>query len=211
MGSFLFQRILSEGEDSRFQGIRGNPPKFLAAFLAQATWVSVCLMPVLAINSLPASTFAALSSSSRLLVSTTDTVGILLYVGGLAFETTADRQKRRWQQQRKQKKHDQDFLTTGLWSTSRHPNYFGEIALWTGIATVAGGVLLAPGVAASVGFRARILGLLVAGVSPVFVAFLLCRVSGVPLSERKYDARFGHREDYRRWKRETPVLVPKFW
>lgn len=82
-------RISADGEDSRFRDIRGSPPKFFCAFMIQATWVSLCLMPILAINALPASTFPALGTA----VSITDLIGLLLYVGGLSFEVTADRQK----------------------------------------------------------------------------------------------------------------------
>lgn len=210
MGSFLFQRILSDGEDSRFKDIRGSPPKFFVAFFAQATWVSLCLLPVLAINSLPVSTFASLGG----LVSITDVIGILLYVGGLGFEATADRQKNKWVQEKKEKKHEEDFLTRGLWSKSRHPNYFGESTLWTGIATTAAGVLASnagvAGMALAGGLTAKIISLLMAGISPAFVTFLLFKVSGIPLSEKKYDKKYGHREDYKKWKRDTPMFFPKF-
>lgn len=117
LGSFLFARITAEdGKDSRFDSIRGTPSKFIVAFFAQATWVSLCLMPVLAINSIPAATLAALP-----LVTITDIVGLLLYVGGITFEATADKQKSQWMKEKKEKKHSEDFLTRGLWSKSRHP------------------------------------------------------------------------------------------
>ena len=76
MGTYLFQRISADGSDSRFDDIRQSPPKFFGAFFAQATWVSLCLMPVLAINSLPVSLFASLPAA----VGITDLIGILLYV-----------------------------------------------------------------------------------------------------------------------------------
>lgn len=205
----MFQRILSDGEDSRFKDIRNSPPKFFVAFFAQATWVSLCLMPVLAINSLPASTFAALGG----LVSITDIIGVLLYVGGLSFEATADRQKNKWVTEKKEKKHSEDFLTRGLWSKSRHPNYFGESTLWTGIATTAAGVMGSGagtvGMGLAGGLTAKAIALLMAGISPAFVTFLLFKVSGIPLSENKYDKKYGHREDYKKWKRETPMFFPK--
>ena len=115
---------------------------------------------------------------------------------------------------------------------SRHPNYFGESTLWTGIATLAAGALLtaypithvSPGIAAlrplvrtvgaSLGLGAsspRAAAVALCYASPAFVTFLLLKVSGVPLSEKKYDDRFGDRDDYRRWKRETPVFVPRVW
>ena len=200
---------MADGEDSRFKNIRNSPPKFLVAFIAQATWVSLCLMPVLAVNALPASTFAALGGA----VSITDIMGVLLYVGGLSFEVTADRQKNKWVQEKKTKQHDEDFLTRGLWSKSRHPNYFGESTLWTGIATLSAGVLMSKagvaGAGLATGLTAKIIALLGAGVSPAFVTFLLLKVSGVPLSESKYDRRYGDRKDYQKWKKETPMFIPK--
>jgi steroid 5-alpha reductase family enzyme len=209
LGTYLFARISADKEDSRFAEIKQKAPSFFGAFMIQATWVSLCLMPVLAVNSLPASTFAALGTA----VTVTDIIGLLLYVGGLSFEVAADREKSAWVEEKRQKKHDEDFLTRGLWSKSRHPNYFGESTLWTGIATVSAGVLMSnPGVAAmglSSGLAGKAIALLTAGISPAFVSFLLLKVSGVPLSENKYDKKYGDREDYQKWKRETPMFFPK--
>ncbi|KAK4554645.1 hypothetical protein LTR86_008147 [Recurvomyces mirabilis] len=209
LGSFLFARITAdEGKDSRFDGIRESAPKFLGAFLAQATWVSLCLMPVLAINSIPATTLAVLP-----LVTLTDILGVLLYVGGITFEATADSQKNKWVKEKKEKKHNEEFLTRGLWSKSRHPNYFGEATLWTGIATTAAGVMLSNVGQAGMGFSgsaiARVGALGMAAVSPAFVTFLLLKVSGVPMSENKYDKRYGDRKDYQQWKKNTPMFIPK--
>lgn len=95
-----------------------------------------------------------------------------------------------------------------LTPSSRHPNYFGESTLWTGIATTAVGVVMSQPVKAA-------LGLSTAGavalcyISPAFVTFLLLKVSGVPLSEKKYDKRFGDRKDYQEWKANTPKFFPK--
>ena len=211
VGTYLFQRITADGKDSRFDEIRQSPPKFLGAFFAQATWVSLCLMPVLAVNSVPASVFASLPAS----VAVTDILGLLLFTGGLSFEIAADRQKDKWVQEKKQKKHSEEFLTRGLWSKSRHPNYFGESTLWTGIAILAGGVLVRnPGQIgmglAGAGLKGKILAATMASISPAFVTFLLVKVSGVPLSESKYDKRYGDRRDYKEWKESTPMFVPKF-
>ncbi|MCJ1253363.1 hypothetical protein MMC24_001174 [Lignoscripta atroalba] len=207
VGTYLFARISSDGHDSRFDSIRSSPPKFLGAFFAQATWVTLCLLPVLALNSLPSS----ILSSGFLL---TDILGLLLYTGGLSFEIIADRQKSNWVAEKKEKKHDEDFLTRGLWSKSRHPNYFGEATLWTGIATVAGGVLVSNvgqvGMGLAGGLGGKAVALAMAGVSPAFVTLLLLKVSGVPLSENKYDKRYGDRKDYQDWKKNTPMFIPKF-
>ena len=166
-------------------------------------------MPILAVNALPASTFAALGAS----VGITDLLGVLLYVGGLSFEVAADRQKNKWVQEKKQKKHNEEFLTRGLWSKSRHPNYFGESTLWTGIATLSAGVLASSagvaGMGLAPGLASQAVALLAAGVSPAFVTFLLLKVSGVPLSEKKYDKKYGDRPEYKKWKEETPMFFPK--
>ena len=168
-------------------------------------------MPVLAINSLPVSIFSSLPAA----VGITDAIGILLYLGGLSFEVAADRQKDAWVQEKKNKKHHEDFLTRGLWSKSRHPNYFGEATLWTGIATLSAGVLCSgPGQVgmglAGYGLGGAAIAAGMAAVSPAFVSFLLLKVSGVPMSESKYDKRYGDRADYKKWKEETPMFFPKF-
>ncbi|KAL8908060.1 MAG: hypothetical protein Q9207_001039 [Kuettlingeria erythrocarpa] len=211
LGTFLFSRITADnGTDSRFDNIRTSSPKFLGAFFAQATWVSLCLLPVIALNSLPATLLSTLPAAIGL----TDILGLLLFLGGFSFEVTADRQKNQWVQEKKFKKHHEEFLTRGLWSKSRHPNYFGEVTLWTGIATLAGGVLVSNvgqvgmGLAAN-GVVGKVVALAMAGVSPAFVALLLFKVSGIPLSENKYDKRYGDRKDYQEWKKNTPMFFPK--
>lgn len=111
MGSFLFQRILQDGKDSRFEEIKKSPARFAGAFTAQATWVSLCLMPIIAVNSIPASALAATGA-----LKLTDVLGLSLYAGGLLFEVIADRQKSQWAKERREKVHDEEFLTRGLWS-----------------------------------------------------------------------------------------------
>lgn len=183
--------------------------------MAQATWVSLCLLPILGLNSIPHTLLSTLP-----VLTLTDILGLSLFLGGFTFEILADRQKSAWSAAKKRKEHDEDFLTSGLWSKSRHPNYFGESTLWTGIAVTAAGVL-----GSSVGLRGmgmagmgmagmggvgRLVGVGMCAVSPAFVTFLLLKVSGVPLSEEKYDKRYGDRKDYQQWKKNTPMFVPKF-
>lgn len=223
MGSFLFKRITADGTDSRFDSIRGSPAKFAVAFFAQATWVSLCLLPVLLTNALPRSAFAlsriqnvttAIPAAVSAKPYWTDILGLCLFAFGFAFEVVADRQKSKWSGEKKQKKHSEEFLTRGLWSRSRHPNYFGEITLWSGIAVAAGGLLLRNAAQVGLGLgglsgKLTVVGLCAA--SPAFVSFLLLKVSGVPLSENKYDRKFGDRKEYKAWKKNTPMLVPKLW
>jgi steroid 5-alpha reductase family enzyme len=212
VGTHLFSRITSDnGQDSRFDEIRGNAKKFSFMFFAQAMWVSLCTLPVTCVNALPLSTFARLPALSRSI----SAIGISIFLFGFAFEVMADQQKTRWLADKKAKRHSEDFLARGLWSRSRHPNYFGEITLWTGIAVASAGILASEAGQAALHWSAspwaRLGACVVAGVSPAFTALLLTRVSGIPLTETKYDEKFGGRADYREWKRNTPVLVPKLW
>jgi protein-S-isoprenylcysteine O-methyltransferase Ste14 len=176
VGSHLFSRITAEnGEDSRFDKIRGNPTIFLFTWAAQASWVSLCLLPVIALNSIHPRAFsgvAALTPSTAL--------GFALFVSGMAFEVIADRQKTQWSKEKKEKKHSEEFLTRGLWNKSRHPNYFGEITLWAGIAIVSGGFLVSTTGQKALGWSgsltARLAACLMVAASPAFSAFLLIKV-----------------------------------
>ncbi|KPM42591.1 hypothetical protein AK830_g4020 [Neonectria ditissima] len=206
LGSYLFYRNLVQGGDSRFADIKASAPKFAAAFLFQAMWVTLCLSPVLLVNAVPR---AALASG----VVATDVLGLGLWVAGFATECVADAQKSRWLHGKREKLHDEDFLTHGLFARSRFPNYFGEITLWTGLATAAAGILARRPAQLALGFSGGWGGIMattaLSYVSPAFSAFLLLKVSGVPLSEAKYDKRYGDRKDYQEWKKNTNQLIPR--
>ncbi|KAK9793156.1 hypothetical protein SCARD494_06628 [Seiridium cardinale] len=102
--------------------------------MAQATWVSLRLMPVIAVNSVPPAVFAALPG-----LKITDFLGLALYLCGFAFDVTAGRQKSKWMHGKRTKQRDEEFLIKGPWS-SQYPNYFGESTLWTGIAIAAAAI-----------------------------------------------------------------------
>ncbi|KAK1834142.1 hypothetical protein QBC39DRAFT_344345 [Podospora conica] len=205
LGTYLFTRVKRQGSDSRFDKIKKSPVRFWGAFMIQATWVSLCVLPVVAVNAVPAAAFAA-GAGLKL----TDVLGLGMYAGGLAFEVLADGQKSRWLGEKRERKHDEEFMTKGLFSWCRHPNYFGESMLWTGIATAAAGVLMAQPARAALGISPAA-ALAMCYVSPAFVTFLLLKVSGVPLSEKKYDAKYGDRKEYQEWKKNTPRFFPKLF
>ncbi|OAA50964.1 hypothetical protein BBO_00911 [Beauveria brongniartii RCEF 3172] len=211
LGSYLFSRVLGHGHDSRFDKIRDKPVRFASVFLIQAIWVTIPMLPVLALAAVPAATVAA-ALPRRL--AAPDVLGLSLWGMGFFFEAVADYQKSQWVKQKKLKLHDEDFLTSGLFSVSRFPHYFGEISMWTGIAITAAGVLARTPVQLALGWTGP-LGVVattaLCGLSPLFSWFVVTRVSGVPMSEKKYDERYGHRADYQKWRSETPRLVPKLW
>lgn len=184
LGGFLFARVRRFGGDDRFDEIKPNFWRFCATWTIQALWVSLTAMAAWVAISSPVRPGGALAAACLW-------VGLVLWVAGFALETTADLQKWRFKEDRSNQGR---FIRDGVWAWSRHPNYLGEITLWVGVFLVAAPVLR--------GWQ------WVAVLSPVFVTFLLTRVSGIPMLERKAEKRWGDDADYEEYKRSTPVLVP---
>ena len=182
LGSYLFTRIRKVGKDDRFDAIKPSFIRFLNAWTLQALWVSITLGAAL----------AAITTNVRKGFGVLAVIGLLVWLAGFALEATADLQKSRF---RADPANRGRFIHTGVWAWSRHPNYFGEITLWVGVALIAVPVLH--------GWQWATL------VSPVFVFLLLTRVSGVPLLEKKADTKWGGQPDYEAYKKRTPVLVPR--
>ena len=183
LGTFLYKRIVKAGEDRRFRDIKKSLPKFLMTWTLSALWVfltTVNAITLIALNPLePIGIFFVM--------------GALLWLLGFGFEVIADRQKKYFSEQ---PKNEGRFITQGLWSVSRHPNYFGEIILWAGIAIISLPFLS--------GWQ------FVTLVSPVFVFLLLTRISGLPFLEDKAEKKWGEDKDYIEYKKRTPILVPFF-
>ena len=182
LGSYLFLRIRKAGADKRFDDIKPSFPRFLNTWTLQALWVTLTL----------AAALAAITSAQRVALGTVTAIGLVVWVVGIGLEATADAQKSRFRADPANKGH---FIHSGIWSWSRHPNYFGEILLWVGVAIVALPVLR--------GWQWVTL------ISPVFVALLLLRVSGVPMLEKAADDKWGGQADHEAYKSRTSVLVPR--
>ena len=182
LGTFLFRRIKKEGKDERFDDLKPSFVRFLNVWTIQGLWVTLTL----------AAALVAITTTTRKEIDLFAMMGFLVWVIGFAFEAVADAQKSRFNADPANRG---KFISTGLWSRSRHPNYFGEIVLWVGVAIIALPVLQ--------GWQ------WVALISPVFVTLLLTKVSGVPLLEKKADEMWGGQEDYEAYKKNTPVLIPR--
>jgi steroid 5-alpha reductase family enzyme len=182
LGTFLFRRIHKAGKDARFDEIKPSFIRFLNAWTLQGLWVTFTL----------AAALAAITTTTRRGLGAFALIGCLIWVFGFAVEVTADAQKSRFRANPENKGR---FINTGLWARSRHPNYFGEIVLWIGVAIIALPVLR--------GWQWVTL------ISPIFVTLLLTRVSGVPMLERRADEKWGGQEDYEAYKERTPVLIPR--
>ncbi len=182
LGTFLFTRIKKAGKDDRFDEIKPLFFRFLNVWTIQALWVTFTA----------AAALVAITASTRKEMDCYSVIGALIWLFGFIFEVAADTQKSRFNADPANKG---KFIQTGLWARSRHPNYFGEIVLWIGIAVIAIPVLQ--------GWQ------WVAMISPIFVILLLTRVSGIPLLEKKADKKWGGQEDYKAYKKKTPVLIPR--
>jgi hypothetical protein len=134
-------------QDSRFDEIKKSPPKFFGAWMGQATWISVVALPVYIVNcqsrlsrlpspftSSPFRTVRRADSTSSYLflpfipalprqprLGVLDLLGFTIWATALYLENKADQQKSQWR--RDQKKHEEKFISSGLWAYSRHPNY----------------------------------------------------------------------------------------
>jgi steroid 5-alpha reductase family enzyme len=181
LGSFLFRRIHKAGKDDRFDEIKKSFPRFLLTWSLQGLWVTFTA----------ATAFAAISSNGNNDFGIFAITGLLIWIFGFMFEVIADAQKSRF---KANPENNGKFISSGLWAWSRHPNYFGEITLWIGVALIAFPVLQ--------GWQYVTL------ISPVFVALLLIKISGIPMLEEKADKKWGGQEDYERYKKNTPALVP---
>ena len=180
LGSFLFMRILKDKEDRRFNEWKFSFPLFLRTWTLQGMWVF--LTSVAAITAI--STRKIVAPDLLLFI------GAFLWLFGFIFETISDFQKRKFKSKNKD-----GFITSGLWSVSRHPNYFGEIVLWVGVAIIAYPTLY--------GWQ------YVSLISPLFVYFLLTRVSGVTLLEEHAEKKWCKDKKYISYKENTPELFPR--
>ena len=182
LGVFLFRRVLSAGEDRRFRELKPSFSRFLLTWTVQGLWVSLTL----------AAALAAITTTFRRDLGIIGLLGFLIWLVGFGIEVIADQQKSRF---RANPQNAGKFIQTGLWAWSRHPNYFGEIALWIGVAIIAAPVLS--------GWQWLTM------ISPLFVVVLITRVSGLPMLERQADEKWGGQPDYEQYKASTPILILK--
>jgi len=179
LGIYLFRRVRNVGKDVRFDKAKKHFFWFLQYWIGQALWVALtACAAIIAILSPEDDTLPVLAM-----------FGMALWLSGFTIESIADYQKRAF---RKENNPREAFIHSGLWARSRHPNYFGEITLWIGIAVIALNTLT--------GIEYITL------ISPVFVYILLTRMSGINMLERIADERYGHLEEYIEYKENTPVL-----
>lgn len=176
----LFFRKKGKGEDFRYRKWREEWGKtfvwrsFLQIFLLQGLIVVLVAKPVLLVIANPDGPLGWL-----------DLAGVAVWLFGFSFEAIGD-----WQLAVFKSDPDNEgrIMRYGLWRYTRHPNYFGEATLWWGVFLI--------GLSAPYG----IVGL----ISPVLIAFLLLKVSGIPMLEKKYDGN----PEFEEYRSKTNAFFP---
>jgi len=267
LGSFLLQRILKDGRDSRFDKVRTKPGLFLSYWVLQAVWIFFTALPVYILNCKQRKsaslehkdqaeslfTLADVNADGVLSkseikkyclkepeftemfqvqdlgwasmwslldqnndgkfskdewvaayvatrshqnndgnrVSTRDKIGWTMWGVGFLMQVIADRQKSAF---RALDGSRGKWIKEGLWGLAQHPNYGGEIMMWSGIFT-----------SCSSEFKGLEMGSIA---SPMFVAYLLIKVSGVPLLRKANMRKWGNDPAYLKYLAETPMLIP---
>ena len=128
-------------------------------------------------------------------LSAVDYLALLGWAFGFFYEALADIEKFTF---RVDPANKSKYITTGLWSYSRHPNYFGEIVMW---------VCMAAAISA-VGFSTSNALLHLAWLSPTFTTVLLLKVSGVPMVEHAGQKKWGDDPAYVNYMNQTNMLIP---
>ena len=181
LGIFLFKRVIKVGEDKRFEHAKKSFSKFLMFFNISALWVFLTIVNVLTM----------IINNSDSVTDLFFIIGFTIVIIGFIIEVVADMQKRKFRTNISNKG---QFISSGLWSISRHPNYFGEMMIWVGMSFVTIPILI--------GWQFITL------ISPIFVIFLLIKVSGINLLESSANDKWGADKNYQDYKDKTSVLIP---
>ncbi len=170
---YLYLRNHGRPEDARYQAMRASRGaswwiwSLPIVFLLQGALMWIVSLPLQALGPSALGVF--------------DLLGALGVLGGVAFEGVADLQLARF---KKDPAHKGQLMNRGLWSWSRHPNYFGDFLVWWGLFAIS-----APWTV----------------VAPVVMSVLLMRVSGVTLLEKSMSQRPGWAE----YARRTSAFFPR--
>lgn len=180
LASHIYFRNKGKTEDYRYLAWRkewGNwfyVRSYLQVYLLQGLFLFLIVLPVLIINK---------SSTSPLIW--LDFVGLIVWLFGFYFETVGDAQLAQFI---KNPLNKGKIMQSGLWAYTRHPNYFGEVTQWWGIWLIA--------LAVSGGW----IGI----IGPIIITFLILKVSGIPLLEKKME----ENPDFAEYKKRTSMFFP---
>jgi steroid 5-alpha reductase family enzyme len=182
LSTHIYRRFIKKSEDSRYAEMKKNwgawyyPRTYLQVFILQG-----CLMLFISMSAI------ITSQTTHISLNFLNVIGVTVWLIGFFFETLGDLQLTQFLANPINKG---KLMTSGLWSLTRHPNYFGEVSQWWGIFLIA---------------VTQPLGL-IAIISPLTISYMILKVSGIPLIERKYIGR----KDFEEYKKKTSAFFPLF-
>lgn len=174
------RRNAGKGEDPRYEKLLAGEPgdSFLVAirkvYLVQGAAVWFVSLPL------------QVSSAAGDGVPVVAALGVLVWLLGVAFEAVGDAQLARFKADPANRGHVMD---RGLWSWTRHPNYFGDASVWWGLFLVSASAW--PGV--------------LTVLSPVAMTYFLVFATGARLLEQEMSKRPGYPE----YQRRTSYFLPR--
>jgi len=162
----IYQRNKNKKEDYRYESFKSSP--YFQVFIVQGFFMWLICWPII---------------NSSGVFGWFNLVGILIWIIGFYFESTADSQLKKFIQNPSNKG---KIMQSGLWAISRHPNYFGEVTMWWGI------------------FLLNLGNNWWTIVGPLTISYLILKVSGVPLLEKKYENNL----EFQNYKKRVSVFIP---
>ena len=181
---YLAIRNIGKGEDFRYQEFRQNYGSkrywwfsYFQTFLLQGILIMIISLPLLGIN----------YNNSNGNLEILDYLGIIIWIIGFTFETVGDFQLSNFKRDPKNKG---KILHTGLWKYTRHPNYFGDSAVWWayGIFSIAAGSYWQ-------------------AIGAVIMTLLILKISGVSLLEKTLKET---KPQYKEYIQKTSSFIPWF-
>ena len=178
----IYSRNKGKAEDYRYLAWRKEWGKwfyirsYFQVYLLQGVFLLLIVAPVLLIN-----------KSAGTALGLPDIVGVLVWLVGFYFEAVGDAQLARFI---KDPANKGKLMQSGLWAYTRHPNYFGEVTQWWGIWIIA--------LSVSGGW----LGI----IGPITITFLILKVSGIPMLEKK----MAENPEFTEYKKQTSMVIPWF-
>lgn len=176
----IHARNKGKAEDYRYLAWRKKWGKYFyirsyfQVYLLQGVFLFLIVLPVLLINKSAGGNLGLL-----------DFLGVAVWLFGFYFEAVGDAQLARFI---KNPENKGKLIQRGLWAYTRHPNYFGEVMQWWGIWLIALSV------------SGGLLGI----IGPITITFLILKVSGIPMLEKKME----ENSDFAEYKRKTSVFIP---
>jgi steroid 5-alpha reductase family enzyme len=177
----IHTRNKGKGEDYRYLAWRNQWGKwfllrsYFQVFILQGVFLYIISLPILFIN-----------KSENTPINWLDFTGLAIWLIGFYFEAVGDAQLMRF---KKNTMNKGKLLQEGLWSLTRHPNYFGEVIQWWGIGIIALSVID--------GWMTLI--------GPLTITYLILKVSGIPMLEKNMEAH----PDFENYKQKTNAFFPK--